>query len=426
MTALECLRAGAMAGATRLDLQLGLAEVPHDVLGLADTLEVLNLSGNRLTTLPAWLPQLKRLKVIFCSGNPFKRLPEVLGLCPALEMIGFKGCELVDIPAASLPGTLRWLILTDNHITHLPDVFDRCPGLQKLMLAGNRLTALAPTLETCTQLELLRIACNQLERLPAELLTLPRLAWLACAGNRFSNVPAVERDGAPVLWNTLTLQHTLGEGASGTVYRALLPTGAPVAVKCFKGHRTSDGSPEDELAACLHAGNHPSLVPLRGRLEGHPTGLPGLVMDLIDPAYRVLAGPPSLSSCTRDSYTPGLHLERATAHALLTSIAGAARHLHARGVMHGDLYGHNVLYREDGHALLGDFGAACRYVPDAGAFARGLEALEVRAFGILLEEVAMRCAEAPADWTALSVACQQPDPTARPLFNDVEHRLLAG
>jgi hypothetical protein len=425
MNALDRLRAGEMAGATRLDLQLGLHEVPPEVLTLAPTLEVLNLSGNRLATLPAWLPQLKRLKVIFCSDNPFHRLPEVLGECPALEMIGFKACRLAEVPASALPPTLRWLILTDNQIEHLPDVFDRFPHLQKLMLAGNRLRQLPPTLKACTRLELLRIACNRLTELPAWLLTLPGLAWLACAGNPFCDGQVTPGNVDTVPWPTLSLQHTLGEGASGTVYQARLPTGDAVAVKCFKGHRTSDGSPDDETAACLHAGRHPNLVPLRGQLTDHPSGLPGLVMELIDPAYRVLAGPPSLHSCTRDTYAPGLSLTLDVARQLLTGIASAARHLHERGVMHGDLYGHNVLYRQEGHALLGDFGAACRYVPDSGQVARALEAIEVRAFGLLLEEVATRCQAAPGHWAALSLACRQPEPTARPRFSEIEQRLRA-
>lgn len=422
MNTLERLRDGQLAGATRLDLNLGLREVPDEVFDLADTLEVLNLSGNRLTSLPAALGRLKRLKVIFCSDNPFETLPEVLGDCPALEMIGFKACRIGQVPPHSLPPALRWLILTDNRIEHLPDTFDGFPRLRKLMLAGNRLRVLPESLAQSAELELLRIACNGLERLPPWLLDLPRLAWLAYAGNPLCPVrpPA---NAEVVQWQSVRLAHKLGEGASGTVFQASLPTGHTVAVKCFKAHRTSDGAPEDEIAACLHAGSHPNLVPQRGQLEGHPEGLPGLVMELIDPAYRILAGPPSLESCTRDVYAPGLAFEPAAAHRMLGGLASAARHLHERGVMHGDLYGHNVLYRDDGHALLGDFGAASRYHPEDKALASQLEAIEVRAFGILLEEVAARCKGAPPGWKTLSDACQQHGPGIRPCFRDVEAAL---
>jgi hypothetical protein len=428
MNSLEQLRTGRLAGATRLDLNnLGLAEVPPEVFGLADTLEVLNLSGNRLTTLPAELPRLKHLKVVFCSDNPFDTLPPVLGTCPALEMIGFKACQIASVPAESLPPALRWLILTDNRITRLPNTFERFPGLQKLMLAGNQLRELPPSLAGCERLELLRIACNHLLTLPAWLLGLPRLAWLAYAGNPFCAPlsSADSREQPLIPWQSLAIEHLLGQGASGAVYQARLASGL-VAVKVFKGARTSDGSPEDEIAACLHAGRHPNLVPMRARLTGHPDGLPGLVMDLIDPAYQILAGPPSLHSCTRDHYSGNTRFSAPQAQAVALGVANAAAHLHGRGVMHGDLYGHNLLLRGDGHALLGDFGAASRYAPDGSAMAQALEAIEVRAFGILLEEVHNRCDAAQASWQALIAACQQPNTLARPSFAQVVEALNQG
>ena len=80
MHTLDLLRSGALAGTRRLDLNAaGLTHLPPEVFALADTLEVLNLSDNQLTHLPHDLPRLHRLKVMFCSGNPFTHLPEVLG-----------------------------------------------------------------------------------------------------------------------------------------------------------------------------------------------------------------------------------------------------------------------------------------------------------------------------------------------------------
>ena len=65
---------------------------------------------------------------------------------------------------------------------------------------------------------------------------------------------------------------------------------------------------------------------------------------------------------------------------ILLSVAEAAAHLHSLGISHGDLYAHNTLFNSDGHALLGDFGAATCYTlmqtrKDL------IERLEVRAFG---------------------------------------------
>ncbi|MEY4427614.1 MAG: hypothetical protein RLZZ182_303, partial [Pseudomonadota bacterium] len=131
---LSDLRAGRLQGVTRLNLAEGLSELPREVLALADTLQVLNLSGNALQDLPDWLPELPHLQVLFCSDNRFTRLPEVVGACPQLTMVGFKSNQIRDVPAQSLPMRLRWLILTGNQIEHLPDTLGQRPALEKLAL----------------------------------------------------------------------------------------------------------------------------------------------------------------------------------------------------------------------------------------------------------------------------------------------------
>src|SRR3990167_8087065 len=123
MHTLEQLRSGALARTRRLDLSCGLTELPPEVFDLADTLEVLNLTGNRLRELPPDLGRLQRLKIVFCSSNDFTHLPESLGDCPALEMVGFKANRIQQVPAAALPAKLRWPSSGGNCLAALP------PGL---------------------------------------------------------------------------------------------------------------------------------------------------------------------------------------------------------------------------------------------------------------------------------------------------------
>jgi len=414
------LRAGQLAGAQRLDLCGGLSSFPREIFDLADSLEVLNLSGNALTSLPDDLPRLHRLRVIFASDNPFTSLPAVLGQCPQLEMVGFKSCQIRHVPAAALPPRLRWLILTDNQLTQLPDALGQRPQLQKLMLAGNALARLPDTLADSQRLELLRISANQFSTLPDWLLRLPRLAWLAIGGNPLTTEPTPP-DATPIQWRDLQLQQVLGEGASGVIHQALhqAPGPAPartVAVKLFKGAMTSDGWPHSELAACLAAGAHPHLIPVAGPLAGYHTA--GLVMERIAPRFSTLAGPPSLASCSRDVYAPGTRFSPATIQRIARGAASAVAHLHARGLLHGDLYGHNLQCDlgegGDGHCLLGDMGAAA-FLPADPALAQALQRLEVRAFGCLLEELLAHAdGPVPAAWTALRDACLQPQVAARP------------
>jgi len=126
MHSLEQLSSGELAGITRLDLCCELSDFPEEIFSLADSLEVLNLSGNRLSALPADLARLHKLRIVFCSDNLFTSVPEVLGNCTQLEMIGFKSNRIEHLPAAALPPRLRWLILTDNRLQQLPPELGDC------------------------------------------------------------------------------------------------------------------------------------------------------------------------------------------------------------------------------------------------------------------------------------------------------------
>lgn len=436
MQTLSELREGKLKGIRRLRLAEDLSEFPTEIFDLADTLEILDLSGNRLSRLPDDLPRLHKLRILFCSDNPFTELPAVLGACPALEMVGFKANRIERVPAAALPTRLRWLILTDNRIAELPEAIGQCANLQKLMLAGNRLTALPESLAQCRRLELLRIAANRLTALPEWLLALPRLSWLAFAGNPLAQVleeqALQESPVAAIDWTELALQERLGEGASGIIHRAeQRSAGAEraVAVKLFKGAVTSDGLPHCEMVAYMLAGEHANLIPVLGKLAGHPAATAGLVMALIEPNFANLAGPPSLESCTRDVYAPETCFTPTVALRMSLGIASAARHLHARGIMHGDLYAHNILQGGDGHAVIGDFGAASFYPLTDPVLAPGLERLEVRAFGCLLEELLARMETASlsrsvlAELRGLQGRCLAENPADRPTFAEIEAAL---
>ncbi|WP_395598404.1 leucine-rich repeat-containing protein kinase family protein [Pseudomonas sp. A1437] len=430
MHTLAQLRAGELSGITRLDLSCGLTEFPAEIFDLADTLEILNLSGNALSCLPDDLHRLTRLRVLFCSDNQFTALPACLGQCTALTMIGFKANRIADVPGAALPPLLRWLILTDNCIDTLPSELGERAHLQKLMLAGNRLQSLPSSLSHCHRLELLRIAANQLTELPHWLLTLPSLTWLAYAGNPLeTEADAAALEATPQIdWSALRLEQQLGEGASGVISRATWQRAdgavTPVAVKLYKGEMTSDGSPLHEMNACITAGLHPNLIRIEGRIHGHPDGQQGLVMQLIDPSFANLAGLPSLASCSRDVYADDRRFSAQVALRIAMGIASAAEHLHQQGITHGDLYGHNILLNDQGDCLLGDFGAASFHSTTDSMETRALQRIEVRAFGVLLGELLARIDsglsnERREGLEELARRCSQADVLGRPGFSEV-------
>ncbi len=98
----------------------GLTALPPEVFDHADTLELLDVSGNALSALPPDLHRLKRLRILFASNNRFTELPAALGECAALEMVGFKTNAITHVPGHALPAQLRWLILTDTPSTPCP------------------------------------------------------------------------------------------------------------------------------------------------------------------------------------------------------------------------------------------------------------------------------------------------------------------
>ena len=389
---------GSLARAHHIRLSDGLTQFPAALYQLADTLEILDLSGNQLTALPDELTSFKKLRILFASNNPFTELPRVLGHMPLLEMVGFKACQIRHVPEDSLPPRLRWLILTDNQLQSLPDSIGHCPRLQKLMLSCNQLSSLPAALARCEQLELLRLASNRFESVPEQVFALPSLAWLAIAGNSFtqkSELLAYKEYGLEaIFYQNLQLHELLGEGASGHIYRATQdaqPMAPTIALKVFKAAYTSDGTPQSELAAGLAAGQHPNLLTPLAAVTGAPDGQLAMALPLLSTDMQPLAEPPSFESCTRDIYAPQLRLSPDVAHRLLQSIRAAVQHLHQRGLLHGDLYAHNTLCNlRTGEAVLSDMGAAALLDGLPEKQKAQLQQIELRALRILEAEIQAR------------------------------------
>lgn len=430
METLKALQSGQLKGIKRLDLEADLTEFPPEICDLADSLEILNLTNNRLKSLPDEFSRLQKLRIAFFSNNDFEELPPVLSQCPNLSMVGFKSNKIRAIAENCLPPSVRWLILTDNQIEQLPASFGQLNQLQKLMLAGNQLRSLPPEMAACQNLELIRLSANQLTTLPSWLFTLPRLSWLAFSGNPFCEQSSSESpELKEVDWANLSVENTLGEGASGVISKGIWVTEPSqtidVAIKVFKGKVTSDGLPSDEMRSCIAAGSHPNLVKLLGKVKNHPEQKAGLLFAFVPPTYKVLGNPPSFDTCTRDTYPPDTSFSLPVILQIAQGIASVAAHLHNQGITHGDLYAHNILVNTQGESLLGDFGAASLYPSSIPGIAPSLECVEVRAFGCLLEDLLDRCVLGDGDaevcdrLRTLQQACMNPIPLMRPTFTKI-------
>lgn len=132
----------------------------------------------------------------------------------------------------------------------------------------------------------------------------------------------------------------LGEGGMGAVYRAVhRPSGRQVALKVFdaEGVRVEN---EARIQASLA---HPHIAAMHEYFEDR--GLRCLVMELVPGetlAQRIARGP----------------LAAGDALALLAEVAGAAGHMHRRGIVHRDLTASNIRVTPDGRVKVLDFGIA--------------------------------------------------------------------
>ena len=340
-------------------------------------LRKLDLGHNALSDLPALPPS---LEILFLLGNEFEGVPASLEPLPALRMLSFKACKLTLLDRR-LPTSLSWLILTENQLFQLPEWLGELTAMRKLMLSNNRLASLPPSLASMGELELLRWQTIGWRSCPSWVLERRSSrgsrsrAARSCPPRR--RAPSLE----PVSLADVHLGKILGEGTSGVVHKAEY-NGETVAVKLYKQPLSSDGRNIDEVRASC-ALDHPNVVKFRGYFEEPQLGA---VLEWTE-GYSSLGGPPSLDSCTRDTYAADAAFSAGFIRRAARSVAAAMAHVHAAGLCHGDLYAHNTLVvRETGEAKVGDFGAAFYY--------RGLqvntwrfEQMELRAFGIMLAEL---------------------------------------
>ncbi|WP_117234553.1 leucine-rich repeat-containing protein kinase family protein [Vibrio maerlii] len=394
MNTVKQLKSGELVGIKRLKLSEKLTELPQEIVSLADSLEILDVSGNLLTELPDFLANLPKLKIIFASSNNFTHLPSVLGACPSLEMVGFKSNQIKHVSSDSLPPRLRWLILTDNQIEILPEVLGERSKLQKLALAGNRIQKLPDSFSQLINLELVRLSANNLQAFPDVLLKLPKLAWMAFSGNPFCHSEEERCNVPTVASSSYSINHTLGQGASGVISHATwlneeLDFPAQVAVKVFKGEITSDGYPKDELEACLATGHHENLVKSIGQVN--EVDHLSLVMELIPEHFDNLGLPPTLETCTRDVFKPEFQLSINQIEKVVTQMIDVFEHLHSAKVCHGDLYAHNVLVDNESNIIFGDFGAASIYGYLSEIQQYGVRAVEARALGHFIDDLLSVC-----------------------------------
>lgn len=157
------------------------------------------------------------------------------------------------------------------------------------------------------------------------------------------------------------LEHPIGRGASGTVYRAIQKgLGRPVAIKIFDNpYAMSDPRArsrfehEAKLLARVH---HPSIpiVITDGKIPmGDSSSVPYAVLQYIDGK--------TLDTLITDRKQP----EASVSAAVMIDVLSALATVHSNSIVHRDVKPSNIMVTSAGHAYLIDFsiGVSLRYAP---------------------------------------------------------------
>ena len=179
------------AGITRLDLSgKKLTSLPAEI-GRLTNLTSLNLSGNQLTSLPPELTRLTNLTELYLTTNLLTSLPLEITRLTNLTRLDLNANGLTSLPAEITRLTnLNTLNLIGNELTSLPLEITRLTNLSSLDLRVNQLTSLPAEIGQLTNLSNLVLGINKLTSLPAEIVWLTNLTDLDLSHNNLTSVPA--------------------------------------------------------------------------------------------------------------------------------------------------------------------------------------------------------------------------------------------
>ncbi|XP_040026673.2 PH domain leucine-rich repeat protein phosphatase 1 [Gasterosteus aculeatus] len=180
---------------TYMDISRNRMESLPDWLCEAKKLEVLDMSHNLITELPARLFCSNSLRKLSAGHNQLQKLPERVER-PLLEILDVQHNQLVELSSNLFlkSDSLRSLNASANKLEHLPPSSlseESNSILQELYLTNNRLTdKCVPLLTGHTHLRVLHMAYNHLQTFPAsKMAKLEELEEVDLSGNLLKTVP---------------------------------------------------------------------------------------------------------------------------------------------------------------------------------------------------------------------------------------------
>lgn len=155
-------------------------------IGSLSQLEILELQGNKLSSLPDQLQELIHLRTLNITGNHFRTLPmTVLTAIPLIELLASKNALNGSLFRDSVDQALHLQILdvSSNALTSICEADTMLmPALKTLNISNNRLASL-PDISSWSELITLLVGENKISTLPDGFTTLQNLRSADFTGN---------------------------------------------------------------------------------------------------------------------------------------------------------------------------------------------------------------------------------------------------
>ncbi|XP_023332106.1 leucine-rich repeat-containing protein 57 [Eurytemora carolleeae] len=188
----------------------GIDKFPPELAKVADKLRNLDLSNNKIPSLPANIGAFKLLKSLNISKNRIKELPEsfenlikleilnlsynILATVPSgvnklknLKEVNLSHNNLVEFPVGFCGlKHLNSINLSNNSLTKIPDSVE---GLEatEIIVNQNQVSSVSPCIAACPRLKTLRLEenCLALEAVPSQLFSDSSVSLVSLEGNLF-------------------------------------------------------------------------------------------------------------------------------------------------------------------------------------------------------------------------------------------------